>query len=148
MSKILILGDEIKSLFTRMDNFGGSTSILKMEVFSSLTFLHIHIRVISAWSLGVVNTPIRLALDNPWMEEILNVSSLGKEGQFVGSYIANTQERQWQVSLELNVNFEDLNEKLLHRVSLFSDNFFDLVRILRGGIIDSSIGFRFERNSR
>lgn len=81
-----------------MDNLCGSMSTRKTEVSSFPTFLRIHIRVISAWFLGVANTQIQLALGSPWMEEISSVFVWVKERQCVGSHTANIQERQWHVS--------------------------------------------------
>jgi hypothetical protein len=91
-----------------MGNFAGSTSIRKTEACFLRTFLRIHIRVISDWSLNAVNMPIRPAWDNPWMEEISNASSWGKERPCVGSYIVSIQERQWQVSQKTDFEIGDL----------------------------------------
>ena len=135
-----------------MGNFGGSTSTRKTVVYFFLIFLRILIRVISVWSLDAVNMPTRLVLGNPWMEETSNASCWEKEKLCAGAYIANIQERQWRVSLRKKESFLKVSRprKNLIRITFASDYivWFVSFRILRGGIIDSPIGFRFEWGGR
>ena len=114
-SKIPTHGYETKIPCIQTDSFVGSTITCKTEACFSLIFLRIPILAISVWSLSVANTPTRLVSGSPWKGEISIVSKWAKERRYAGSYTANIQEKQWQVSNIIDcIKFEIL-KRFVHR---------------------------------